>query len=183
MKGVVFTEFLGFVADRYGEDTVDDIIAASHLPSGGAYTAVGTYDHAEMMTMCSALADRTGEPIPNLVRRFGSHLGGTFARAYPAFFSRSDNFFDFLESIEGHIHIEVRKLYPDAELPTFEVKQRTPTQLVMEYRSPRRLSHLAEGLILGTAREFGVEVRVQTTRVEEGTAAEATLFVIDLVRD
>ena len=39
MKGIVFTEFLDFVADRYGEDTVDDIIDASELPSAGAYTA------------------------------------------------------------------------------------------------------------------------------------------------
>jgi hypothetical protein len=75
----------------------------------------------------------------------------------------------------------VRKLYADAELPSFKVKQRTPTQLLLEYRSPRRLGHLAEGLILGTAREFKIKVRVQSRLLEEGTPDEATLFVIDLV--
>lgn len=28
--------------------------------------------------------------------------------------------FQFLKNIENYIHVEVRKLYPDAELPTFE---------------------------------------------------------------
>ena len=46
---------------------VDDIIDASALPSGGAYTAVGTYHHGEMLALCSALAERTGEPVPALV--------------------------------------------------------------------------------------------------------------------
>lgn len=180
IKGVVFTEFLDFVAERYGADTVDDIIETSQLPSGGAYTAVGTYSHAEMVTLCTTLAAHTGEPVADLVRSFGSRLSGTFAQGYPAFFSRSGNFFDFLESIESHIHVEVRKLYPDAELPTFKIEERTPTRLVMEYRSPRRMGELAEGLILGTARQFGVEVRVQSTPIE-GSNAEATRFVVDLL--
>jgi hypothetical protein len=181
MKGVVFTEFLGFVAEHYGEDTVDDIIDASALPSGGAYTAVGTYSHTEMAMLCGALAHHIGEPVSDLVRRFGSHLSRTFAREYPEFFPPGGNFFDFLSGIEGHIHVEVRKLYPDAELPTFKVQQRTSTELIMDYQSPRRMGHLAEGLILGTAREFGVEVRVRTIPVE-GSEADVSRFVIDLVQ-
>ena len=39
---------------------------------------------------------------------------------------------------------------------------------------------LAEGLILGTARKFGVEASVRTTPVE-GSNGEATRFVVDLV--
>jgi hypothetical protein len=181
MKGIVFTEFVGFVAEHFGEDTVDDIIDASALPSGGAYTSVGTYSHTEMATLCNALANRTGEPVPDLVRRFGTHLSHTFAREYPAFFPRDGDFFDFLTSIEGHIHVEVRKLYPDAELPSFEVQHRTATKLIIDYQSPRRMHHLAEGLILGTAREFGVDVRVQTMPVE-GSGTDVFRFVIDLVR-
>jgi hypothetical protein len=181
MKGVVFTEFLDFVAERFGDDTVDDIIDASQLPSGGAYTAVGTYSHAEMVQLCGALAEHTGTPAPDLVRGFGTHLSGSFASGYPDFFSRAGgNFFDFLESIEAHIHVEVRKLYPDAELPSFTVEERTPTRLVMVYRSPRRMGDLAEGLIIGSAQKFGVEARVQTATVD-GSDGCATRFVIDLV--
>lgn len=177
MKGIVFTEFLDFVADRYGDDMVDDIVEGGALPSGGAYTAVGTYAHAEMATLCSGLAERTGEPPAKLVRAFGERLSDTFATNYASFFVRSGSFFDFLESIEEHIHVQVRKLYPDAELPTFKVEERSETRMVMEYRSPRRMASLAEGLIVGSARQFGVEAHVVATTVD----GDATRFVIDLV--
>lgn len=180
MKGIVFTEFIGFVTDRYGEDAVDDIIEACALPSGGAYTSVGTYDHTEMRALCRALAAHTGEPVAGLVKSFGIQLSGTFARGYPDFFSRCDHYFDFLESIEGHIHVEVRKLYPDAELPTFTVQERSESRLVMDYRSVRRMGALAEGLIAGSAPRFGVEARVHTTPLEDGDG-QAVRFVIDLV--
>lgn len=179
MKGVVLTEFLAFVSQRYGEDMVDDIIDSSAVSNDGAYTSVGTYNPAEFTSLCSTLAARTGASVDDLVRDFGTHLSDTFSREYHPLFERN-TYFDFVESIENHIHVEVRKLYPDAELPTFEVKQRTATRLVMEYRSPRRMAHLAEGLLLGTAKKFGVQqVRIQTTPLDAGTG-EAVRFTIDL---
>lgn len=180
MKGIVFTELFEFVAERFGEDTVDDIIDASHLPSGGAYTAVGTYEHAEMVTLCSALATHTGTPTGDLVRSFGGHLSSSFAKGYPQFFDCSGSFFDFLASIEDHIHVEVRKLYPDAELPTFKIEQRTPTRMVMHYCSPRRMEKLAMGLIEGSACQFGVAIRLGAEPVLDSDG-RATRFVIDLV--
>lgn len=180
MKGIVFTEFLGFVRQHHGEDMVDDIIDDSHLPSGGAYTSVGTYHHGEMLALCGALAERTGEPVATLVRGFGDHLSDSFAHSHPAFFARADNLFDFLESIEAHIHVEVRKLYPDAELPTFTVEQRTPTRIVLLYRSPRRMGHLSEGLIQGSARQFDVQVMVDS-QVLDGSDDQAVRFTVDLV--
>lgn len=180
MKGMVFTEFLEFVAERHGADTVDDIIEASALPSGGAYTTVGTYDHAEMVSLCTALADRTGQPVGQLVRAFGDRLSDSFAGSHPAFFQRSGSLFDFLASIEGHIHVEVRKLYPDAELPSFAVEERTPRRMVIVYRSPRHMAALSEGLIHGSARQYGVRVRVTAEPIEV-TQGSAVRFVIDLV--
>ncbi len=177
MKGIVFTEFLGFVESRYGADTADDIIGACDLPSGGAYTSVGTYDHAEMVSLCHALAKQTGEPAADLVKDFGSHLSSAFAQNYPDFFARSSHFFDFLESIEAHIHKEVRKLYPDAELPTFTVRERSETTLIMDYRSPRRLGALAEGLISGSASQFGVQAKVRTESLDEDQGQSVRFFV------
>ncbi len=180
MKGIIFTEFLGFVRENHGEEMVDDIIEASELPNAGAYTAVGTYHHGEMLTLCGALSERTGQPVAALVRIFGDHLSGAFARSHPAFFERAGNLFDFLESIEAHIHVQVRKLYPDADLPSFTVEQRTPTRIVLLYRSPRRMGHLSEGLIQGSARHYGVQVLVNS-EVIAGSDSQVVRFTVDLV--
>ena len=122
MKGIVFTEFLEMVESRFSFDMVDDILDDARPASGGAYTAVGTYPHDEMVALVSALSARSGLAVADLLRAFGAHLFGRFVQGYPDFFARVDNAFDFLAGIEDIIHAEVRKLYPDAELPHFTIE-------------------------------------------------------------
>ncbi|MEM7313613.1 MAG: heme NO-binding domain-containing protein, partial [Planctomycetota bacterium] len=67
MKGMVFTEFQEMVEDEFGFDVYDEIVEASDLPSGAAYTAVGTYDHTEMLSLVTNLSKKLKAPIPALV--------------------------------------------------------------------------------------------------------------------
>ena len=84
MKGIVFTEFLEMVEQRFGLEMVDRIIDAAALDNDGAYTAVGTYPCRELLQLVGALAAATATPAPKLVRAFGHHLFGRFREAYPA---------------------------------------------------------------------------------------------------
>lgn len=178
MKGIVFTELLDYVGRTHGEDTVDDIIRDCALPSGGAYTAVGTYDHAEMTALCSALSARTRVPLSDLMRGFGDSLIDTFSRHYPQFFDTAGSLLDFIQGVESHIHFEVRKLYPQAELPRFLLLERSETRLVMLYSSPRRMADLAEGLILGAARKFGRPIKLHAAPLV-GSDGQVTRFEIE----
>lgn len=60
MKGIVFTEFLELVEDKFGLEMVDKIISSSELESGGIYTSVGTYSFSEMLQLLQHLSDNTG---------------------------------------------------------------------------------------------------------------------------
>ena len=168
MKGMVFTEFLDMVELKFSADMVDDIIEDSQLPNGGAYTAVGTYDHAELVRMAEALAQRSGVPVPALVHAFGLHLFGRFYALYPGFFSGIPTALDFLEGIETVIHTEVRKLYPDAQLPEFDCV-RTMSGLDMVYSSPRHFGDLATGLIEGALLHFGDPVTLTRHDLPNGS--------------
>lgn len=161
MKGMVFTEFLELVEDAFGMDVCDTILERVDPPSGGSYTAVGTYDHQELVDLVAALSDATSTPIPDLLRTFGRHLFGRFVQGYPALFEDADDPLDFLASVEEHIHVEVRKLYPDAELPTFD-HDRTDDGLELVYRSPRPFGPFAEGLIEGCIEHFGRDLAVES---------------------
>ena len=160
MKGIVFTEFLEMVEDRFSPQVADRIIEASNLASGGAYTAVGTYDHHEIVQLVTELSNVTGIGVPDLLRAFGRHLFGRFVVGYPQLFAAATSAFAFLASVEGHIHVEVRKLYPDAELPTFKCDRSIPGRLTMLYQSKRPFGDLAEGLIMGCAEHFDEEVDI-----------------------
>ncbi len=106
--------------------------------------------------------------MPDLLRTFGKHLFGRFVGSYPQFFEGVKSTFDFLTNIEGYIHVEVRKLYPDADLPTFEYDITEARRLTMVYRSTRPFAALAEGLILGCIEHFGERIDVQCDDLCEG---------------
>jgi len=151
---MVFTEFLDMVRDVWDEDMVDDILDDSELASGGAYTSVGTYDYRELVNLVVALSEHSGMPVPDLVRTYGRHLFGRFKMAYPTFFQDVGSAFDFLAGIENHIHVEVKKLYPDAELPTFD-SEVSGDEMTLVYRSIRPFADFAEGLIEGAIAHWG----------------------------
>ncbi len=177
MKGVVFTEFLEMVEERFSLEVADAVIRRADVPSGGSYTAVGTYPPAEMVRLVGALSQETGTSAPDLLRAFGKHLLGRFAAGYPQFFAGVPSTFAFLENVERYIHVEVKKLYPDAELPTFECDASVAGELTMIYRSPRCLSDLAEGLMSGCAEHFGETIAIAREDLSAGRG-EVVRFVL-----
>jgi hypothetical protein len=74
---------------------------------------------------------------------------------------------EFLKQVDGQIHAEVRKLYPDAELPRFAVVAHEPGRLVVDYASCRPLADLAVGLIQGSSAFYGERVRIDRREVDD----------------
>ncbi len=178
MKGIVFSEFLEFVEQRFSIEQAQDMIDACELESGGAYTSVGTYDHREMVQLLGALSSQVDVEVASLLFQFGVHLMGVFAEKFKQFVERENDLFDFLASIEDHIHVEVRKLYPDAELPSFTTTKLTETRMIMDYRSSRCLSSLAEGLIMGAADQFKTSIKL-TSHALEMNGEPVVRFTVD----
>ncbi|GAB2568776.1 heme NO-binding domain-containing protein [Spirosoma areae] len=178
MKGIVFTEFLDMIEAKFGYALVDQLLTESHLPSGGSYTSIGTYDPAEMSTLVHKLSQHINQPVPDLLRAYGCHLFGTFTRSYRPLVDQADSAFGLFHSIQHHIHVEVRKLYPDAELPHFTVEQVTPTHLRMQYESERKLADFAHGLIDGCLAHFGEAATVVKTNL----AGDGSRVIFDIIK-
>lgn len=176
MKGLVFTEFLDMVDEKFSFETCERIIEMSDLPSAGVYTSIGTYQPQEMATLLGNLSEVTGVPIPGLLQIFGRHLFGRFVTSFPAFFEGISSSLEFLPRVDDYVHIEVKKLYPDADLPTFTCETPVPGTMIMTYRSKNDLPDLAEGLILECIDHFGEPLAVQRER--RGGQPPATVFTI-----
>ncbi len=162
MKGVVFTELFEMVEGLFGADMIDDVLDDCDLESGGAYTAVGTYDHRELIAIVSALSKHTDIPFKDLVQKYGHHLFFRFHDLMPAFFENPKNAFDFLESVHGYIHVEVKKLYPDAALPHFETERNSGNVMTMVYRSQCPFADFAEGLMGGCIEFYKENITIES---------------------
>lgn len=157
MKGVVFTEFVEFVENSFGFDAVDSMIEDSGL--SGVYTQAGNYPFEEMVTLLVALSKEQNVEVNELLEKYGEHLFSRLASIYPNI-NKFSSSFDLISHVDNIIHPEVHKLYPDAELPSFQVIINEPKKLVMEYLSEKSLQHLAKGLILGVAKHYKEDLTI-----------------------
>ena len=179
MKGIVFTEFFSLVEKTWSADMVEDLIDDVNPASGAAYTSVGTYDHQEIVAMVGALAKRTKMSIPDLLHTFGCHLFSVFKHTITDS-SKELTIHSIFCSIDNHIHVEARKLYRDAELPSFEIADRNDTTLTLIYRSKRGFADLARGLIESTCQHWETPVEVACQDQSKGELHQVE-FVITKV--
>ena len=156
------------VEESFSIEVADEMITLSNLESNGVYTAVGTYDHHEMVEMVTQLSKLTGIEAASLLQAYGELLFTKFAEGYGMFFSGVENAFQMLKQVDSYIHIEVKKLYPDAELPTFEYEEPGENQLLMKYTSPRGFGAFAKGLIIGCVKHFDEDIDIKITDLSCG---------------
>lgn len=176
MKGIVFTEFLDLVEDKFGLQMVDDIINSSQLESGGIYTSVGTYKFSEMLQLLQYLSKNTNLSIDDLLLVYAEHFFGVLEKSYPELLATYKDPIEMLSSIENHIHVEVRKIYPDAELPTFVVEKKTENSLVMIYKSSRAMHHFGLGLMNKTFEYFNETASITLEKIKkDGTEVKFSI--------
>ncbi len=167
MKGVIFTEFLCLVEEKFGLEMVDKIISESNLPSNGAYTTIGNYSFSEMISLLRQLNEKTGISIDNLLLLFGEHFFSAIEKSYPDILAAYKDPIEMLSSIESHIHVEVKKIYPDEEFPLFIVLEKSEDCLIMIYKSSRAMHHFGLGLMNKTFEYFNATASIELKKIKE----------------
>ncbi|GAB2658974.1 heme NO-binding domain-containing protein [Vibrio panuliri] len=161
MKGIIFTEFMDLVEDKFGLEVLDQIL--EHANDDGIYTAVGSYDHRDLVKLIIKLSEITQLPPETLQQVFGQSVFNNLYATLPdsASLGECRNCFQFVRLVEDYIHIEVKKLYPEANPPKFEFISESETELVFDYKSARCMSHVCLGLVQGCADHFDEKLEVK----------------------
>lgn len=181
MKGIVFSEFLEMVEDRFSPEVADRILSKSDLKQAdGSYTRVGTYHHSDLVSLVVSLSQESGIDTPGLVKAFGQYLFGRFVEKYPAQFEGIASATDFLKRVHDYVHVDVKKLYPDAELPAFAWENGEDRPFTLIYTSSRPFADLAEGLIQGCIDHYGESYAIEREDLNpEGSEARFSLVPAD----
>ena len=141
MKGVVFDILRDMVETQYGLEGWQSVL--DNAGSDDIDVSTKTYPDTELMGIVSVASEIMNIPINTLVFSFGEYIVPHFYKRFFNFFSGAPNFIKFLVSVDQIIHVEVRKLFPDAGLPTFNYSDESENSLTMIYQSPRKLCQLA----------------------------------------
>jgi hypothetical protein len=177
MLGIVFTSLIDMLEEKVSPDFADEVIVEAELKNDGAYTAVGYYPFEEMQKIVGILVSKTGKSANELLHDFGFYLFGKLAKAHGSVLANTDNLLQMLEHLDGDIHVQVRKLYPDADLPRFKVMSRTDNAMVLQYYSERDLYALAEGLMDAAAEFYGVTLDRELRTLDTPHTYEFSLSV------
>jgi hypothetical protein len=170
MKGIILTTFVEF-AERELGGAADGLNTASYSP-------VIDYPDGELFALVARTSEAAGVATPDVLRRFGVYLFRTFATLYPVFLDGVESALDLLGGIETYVHGEVKKLYPDAEFPLFEVRAPAAGRLELVYRSRRPLADLAEGLIHGCVAHFGERIAIRREDLGDPADGRAARFTL-----
>lgn len=147
MKGVIFNALFEMIEQQMDDALLERVIEGAKLPHLGSYTAAGNYPDTEMLALLQQLHQHTGIATEQLLENFGFFLFGFLKQGYAHFFNDVTNAFTLLSLVHHYIHVEVKKLYPDAVLPEFTVEEHTDQKLILLYKSPRAMGDVARGLI------------------------------------
>ncbi len=179
MKGIIFTEFMDLVEDKFGLEVLDQIL--DEVGDEGIYTAVGSYDHKKLVKLIVKLSEISQLPPETLQEVFGRAVFNNLYSTLPhsASLSECKNSFQFVRLVEDYIHIEVKKLYPEANPPKFEFISESETELIFDYKSARCMSHVCLGLVQGCADHF--DEKFDITMNEQSSDNSHVRFQLTLV--
>ncbi|MEF1292191.1 heme NO-binding domain-containing protein, partial [Vibrio sp. M260118] len=87
--------------------------------------------------------------------------------------------FQFVKLVEDYIHIEVKKLYPEANPPKFDFVSESETEMVFDYVSARCMSHVCFGLLEGCAAFFNEELSLSMNNLtSDGSKVRFTVNLV-----
>ncbi|WP_394204132.1 heme NO-binding domain-containing protein [Shewanella waksmanii] len=177
MKGIIFSEFLNLVEDTFGLEICQKMLDENQ--SDGVYTSVGTYDHRDLVKLIVTLSQLTGVDAEELQRVYGKSIFIRLYQSMPGLQGQAHSTFEFVKSVEEYIHIEVKKLYQNANPPKFTFVSEKKAQLIMDYHSARCMSHVCFGLLQGCADHFNEQMDIDMQPLDDdGTEVRFTLNII-----
>ena len=164
MKGIVFNLLEGFISDNWGEDAYEEVLGMCPVHSRGPFVGPSTYPDSALMTMVAMACQKLGVTVPVAVHLFGKYCFPRLAGKFPLFLEGHTHPVSFLKIIDNVIHVEVKKLFKDAEPPRIIISDAGPGVVHLHYESKRKLCALATGLLEGCADYFHTPVQYHHIR-------------------
>lgn len=163
MKGIIFKHFESFVCDSFGPETFEAVLESTTLETQGVFLGPGSYPDSDLFALVATAVGMLGVPVNDAVYAFGVYLFGKLLQGHTEY-AEGHDLRSFVASVHSVIHVEVRKLYPGAELPEFRHQIDSDGNMRLEYRSVRKLCALFRGLLDGAAAHFEEVVSAEELR-------------------
>lgn len=176
MHGFIILEFEKFIFTAHGFPVWRQIVQEAGL-EGQEYTAAASYPDEEIYALMKSAVEVTGTEKELMLRRFGAYLVPNLLRVYKAYLDPTWTVMDLLEHAEKTMHASVRLHDSSKTPPILEVQRVSPREVVIDYRSPRKLAALAVGILEGIATYYGELDRTSIELTPDGLGQGSRITV------
>ena len=157
------SELQAFITSRAGTSGWRNVTRTAGLGERN-YLAHGSFPDTEATAILASASTELSLPQSELLRAFGQHLVTPFFDTYRRLLRPEWRTLDVLIHTESVLHDVVARTQPGAHPPALLVVPAAPFQVVVHYRSVRRMCHLAVGIIEGLSEWFNEPLQVTQRR-------------------
>jgi predicted hydrocarbon binding protein len=163
VHGIIFFYIQKFADEATSGKTTWLKLRETVTATNSRYLPNEAYPDTDAIQLLQKIADTCGEPLPNLIERFGEFLAPHLIKVAGQLIDPSWQTLDLIENTESIIHTMVRSANPGAEPPVLETVRHSPNELHLVYSSGRQLCLLAKGVTRGLARHYNETVMIEET--------------------
>ncbi len=160
MLGFFFTELKQFVIQELSESAWIEVLGKVGLGSKDSYMNGLYYPDEDMMRIVVGVSNMTGMSIDQVLKEYGTFVGKDLFTAYKPLIDPSWKTLDFIENVEETIHQVVRARNRKASPPKLVCNRLTDREIVIDYRSERKLCRVAQGIALGVANHYNEPIEI-----------------------
>lgn len=163
MHGLIFFYIQKFADEATSGKTTWLKLRDTVTASDNRYLPNEVYPDEDAIELLQKIADTCGEPLPELIERFGEFLAPHLIKVASQNIDPTWRTLDLIENTEDIIHTMVRTAKPGAEPPVLETVRHSPNELHLVYSSSRQLCLLAKGITQGLANHYGETILIEET--------------------
>lgn len=161
MKGIIFKHFEAFITDLFGAETFESILEQTTLRTPLPFVGPATYPDEDLVALTGTAVRLSGLAPEDALFAFGRSLYPRLAASVPWLIERHRNTKSLLLELDREIHVEVRKIMPEAITPRILCRDLGDGALEVTYRSPRKLCALFRGLLDAAGASYGERVALE----------------------
>jgi predicted hydrocarbon binding protein len=176
MHGMIVVELKRYVDTKLGPAAWSALLSTAGS-TRTLFLPVQEYPDAEVVALVQAAASTTGLSVNAILEDFGAFLVPGLVKLYGALIREQWRTLDLIENTEKVMHRVVRMKNPGAKPPELQVKRRTPSEVVIEYASARKMCALARGICRGIAAHYRETIAIEETSCMNDGAASCAIVV------
>lgn len=164
MHGLILTSLRNFIVSMSDEKVWKEICRAANVENP-YYLPIKTYPDSEVMQICMIAAQKYRIPQSQFLEEFGKFLSGELMKHYKNWVHPDWDSLDFLLNTQCVMHAVAKRVSmlptENPDPPTLSVRRLDEKHLELVYQSPRKLCHLAKGLIIGVGHYYKEPLHVE----------------------